>query len=194
MAERSAKGSTRLREAIGWLTIVVPFAAFAYAMVVWNMQAGLAWPWIIAGVISMNTMAFSLLTERPLQQASCLLASWGTVALGVGTFETLGGFLFGLACVAAIWKYQSRVNLARLKTSQMRERERNRDLAARLTAAGYADQRPVADNADEEGRGRNRRVTILIESRMADPEGTAGPTSIPPDDPLRSILPEDPQG
>ena len=126
MAERSAKGSTRLREAIGWLTIVVPFAAFAYAMVVWNMQAGLAWPWIIAGVISMNTMAFSLLTERPLQQASCLLASWGTVALGVGTFETLGGFLFGLACVAAIWKYQSRVNLARLKTSQMRERERNR--------------------------------------------------------------------
>ena len=64
----------------------------------------------------------------------------------------------------------------------------------RLTAAGYADQRPVADNADEEGRGRNRRVTILIESRMADPEGTAGPTSIPPDDPIRSILPEDPQG
>lgn len=65
---------------------------------------------------------------------------------------------------------------------------------ARLTAAGYADQRPVADNADEEGRGRNRRVTILIESRMADPEGNAGPTTIPPDDPIRSILPEAPQG
>ena len=64
----------------------------------------------------------------------------------------------------------------------------------RLTAAGYADQRPVADNADEEGRGRNRRVTILIESRVADPEGKAGPTTIPPDDPIRSILPEDLQG
>lgn len=33
----------------------------------------------------------------------------------------------------------------------------------RLTAAGYADQRPVADNATAEGRQRNRRVAILIE-------------------------------
>lgn len=59
--------------------------------------------------------------------------------------------------------------------------------ADRLTAAGYADQRPVADNASEEGRGRNRRVTILIESRAADTT-PAGPTSIPADDPIRSIL------
>ncbi|MFT4171690.1 MAG: flagellar motor protein MotD [Rhodocyclaceae bacterium] len=37
---------------------------------------------------------------------------------------------------------------------------------ARLTAAGYGDQRPVADNATPEGRARNRRVTILIESSL----------------------------
>ncbi|MDR1854901.1 MAG: flagellar motor protein MotD, partial [Azoarcus sp.] len=30
-----------------------------------------------------------------------------------------------------------------------------------LTAAGYADQRPVADNATETGRARNRRVAIM---------------------------------
>ena len=59
----------------------------------------------------------------------------------------------------------------------------------RLTAAGYADQRPVADNATEEGRGRNRRVTILLESRDAEP-APVGPTIIPPDDPIRSILPQ----
>lgn len=35
----------------------------------------------------------------------------------------------------------------------------------RLTATGYADQRPVADNATAEGRQRNRRVAITIESR-----------------------------
>lgn len=64
----------------------------------------------------------------------------------------------------------------------------------RLTAAGYADQRPVADNASEEGRGRNRRVTVLIESRAAELEASASPTTIPPDDPIRSILPEDVQG
>ncbi len=38
----------------------------------------------------------------------------------------------------------------------------------RLTATGYADQRPVADNATAEGRQRNRRVAITIESRAAD--------------------------
>jgi chemotaxis protein MotB len=34
-----------------------------------------------------------------------------------------------------------------------------------LAALGYADQRPVADNATQEGRQRNRRVVITIESR-----------------------------
>lgn len=58
----------------------------------------------------------------------------------------------------------------------------------RLTAAGYADQRPVADNGSEEGRGRNRRVTILIESRVGDVP-MSGPGTIPANDPIRSILP-----
>jgi chemotaxis protein MotB len=40
--------------------------------------------------------------------------------------------------------------------------------ASRLTATGYADQRPVADNAQPEGRARNRRVAITIESRTPD--------------------------
>lgn len=35
---------------------------------------------------------------------------------------------------------------------------------SRLTAAGYADQRPVAANTTPENRARNRRVTILVES------------------------------
>lgn len=38
----------------------------------------------------------------------------------------------------------------------------------RLTATGYADQRPVADNATPEGKMRNRRVAITIESRATD--------------------------
>lgn len=59
----------------------------------------------------------------------------------------------------------------------------------RLTVAGYADQRPVADNATEAGRGRNRRVTILLESRDAEPM-PLGPSRMSPDDPIRSILPE----
>lgn len=38
----------------------------------------------------------------------------------------------------------------------------------RLTATGYADQRPLADNATPDGRQRNRRVAITIESRAPD--------------------------
>lgn len=38
----------------------------------------------------------------------------------------------------------------------------------RLTATGYADQRPLADNATADGRQRNRRVAITIESRTPD--------------------------
>ncbi len=58
----------------------------------------------------------------------------------------------------------------------------------RLTAAGYSDQRPVAGNASEDERARNRRVAILIESRLGEPAPTA-PGRIAPDDPIRSILP-----
>lgn len=39
---------------------------------------------------------------------------------------------------------------------------------ARLTATGYADQRPVADNATAVGRQRNRRVAIAIASQIED--------------------------
>ncbi len=38
----------------------------------------------------------------------------------------------------------------------------------RLTATGYADQRPVDDNATVEGRARNRRVAITIEAKTPD--------------------------
>lgn len=41
-------------------------------------------------------------------------------------------------------------------------------LAARLTAAGLADQRPVAGNDTEEDRARNRRVSIRIETYPQD--------------------------
>ncbi len=37
-----------------------------------------------------------------------------------------------------------------------------------LTATGYAEQRPVADNASPEGRQRNRRVAINLEAKTPD--------------------------
>ncbi len=61
--------------------------------------------------------------------------------------------------------------------------------ASRLTAAGYADQRPIADNTDEAGRARNRRVTLYIESRFIEPGPPATPGRIRVGDPMGAILP-----
>jgi chemotaxis protein MotB len=63
----------------------------------------------------------------------------------------------------------------------------------RLTAAGYADQRPVADNSTEAGRSRNRRVAIMLDSRVPvdDPETVSeyeSVTGVAPDSSEPEIL------
>ena len=52
--------------------------------------------------------------------------------------------------------------------------------AARLSAAGYADERPVAANDTAEGRAANRRVELVV---LADVRGRARPRSPPGSDP-----------
>ncbi|MDR2787787.1 MAG: flagellar motor protein MotD [Candidatus Accumulibacter sp.] len=49
----------------------------------------------------------------------------------------------------------------------------------RLTAIGYADTHPVESNANAEGRARNRRVTILIDSAVAETAQEIGMESEP---------------
>lgn len=65
--------------------------------------------------------------------------------------------------------------------------------ARRLTVAGYADQRPIADNSTADGRQRNRRVSIQVES-MLPPEAegpSVGPvTPSPGGAALGATLPE----
>jgi len=63
--------------------------------------------------------------------------------------------------------------------------------SGQLTVVGYSDQRPIADNETPEGRARNRRVTILIESMFPETETPASPGVIASDDPMRSILPDE---
>lgn len=61
---------------------------------------------------------------------------------------------------------------------------------ARMTAAGYGEQRPAGENSSEEGRARNRRVTIFMESLVAE-VAPAQPVRLRPDDTINSILPPD---
>ncbi len=124
--ERSNSAKSTLAKVAGWAVILIPYLTFSYSLVLWNQMAGLGWPWVIAGLITFNTLAFSLLTERPPQQVSCLIASWGTVAVTLGTAEAIGGFLLGIFFIALIGKYQAHVNRKRLAITDIRERERNR--------------------------------------------------------------------
>ena len=48
----------------------------------------------------------------------------------------------------------------------------------RVNAAGYADMRPIADNATEEGRARNRRVELVF-LRSADKNPIIAPAFNP---------------
>ena len=48
----------------------------------------------------------------------------------------------------------------------------------RMVAIGYADNRPVEDNATPEGRSRNRRVTVMI---LAENQGNVQDVRLDPD-------------
>jgi chemotaxis protein MotB len=53
--------------------------------------------------------------------------------------------------------------------------ERHHFLPGRLSAAGYAEFHPVASNGTPEGRGQNRRVDIIVLSRISFPAGPQQP-------------------
>jgi chemotaxis protein MotB len=58
-------------------------------------------------------------------------------------------------------------------TAVVRALEREGVDPARLSATGYGENRPVGDNATEEGRAQNRRVVLVVRSYT--PPSPAGP-------------------
>jgi chemotaxis protein MotB len=60
-------------------------------------------------------------------------------------------------------------------TAVVRALEREGVDPARLSATGYGENRPVGDNATEEGRAQNRRVVLVVRSYTPPAPSPAGP-------------------
>jgi OmpA-OmpF porin, OOP family len=58
------------------------------------------------------------------------------------------------------------LRLSQMRAEAVRDQLERMDIdASRLTAEGYGDQHPIADNSTAEGRMQNRRVAILVTSK-----------------------------
>jgi OOP family OmpA-OmpF porin len=85
-----------------------------------------------------------------LDQAAATLKEWGDVRVEVGGHsDSVGKDSYNLA-------------LSQRRAESVRQYLIGKGVAAdRLTARGYGETRPVADNATEEGRLKNRRVELV---------------------------------
>lgn len=124
--ERASRTASKWLMPFGWLTVLLPVGLFAASLISWHAHAGLGWPWIVAGILTMNTLSFALLTDRPAQQIACLLTSWGVAAFIVGTPSAFGAWLLGSFTTALIGHYKAKTYNSRQLERQARERARNR--------------------------------------------------------------------
>jgi len=72
-------------------------------------------------------------------------------------------------------EFQSNWELSTARATRMAEIfiDRFHFVPGRLSASGYAEFHPVASNLTPEGRGQNRRVDIILLSRISTPPNTA---------------------
>lgn len=65
------------------------------------------------------------------------------------------------------WRYPSNWELSAARAATVARELISRGVPAdRISIAGYADTRPVADNSTPEGRRRNRRVEVVVIARL----------------------------
>ncbi|WP_028874454.1 flagellar motor protein MotD [Tepidiphilus margaritifer] len=165
-------------------------------------------PLIDAGRVSINDGAFGVTVEM---DAGILFPS-GEATLGPMAIAALRQMARVLAFTgdAPIWveghtdnvplrpgaRYASNWELSAARAAAVVQLFIQEGVApSRLAAVGYADQRPIADNSTEEGRQKNRRVTIRLESRIpVSGANAAAPANqaVPASGAIGSILPPSP--
>lgn len=118
--------------------------------------------------VEINASALFPLGEATLQQASIkALSAVGQVLKNSDHAIQVEGHTDDIPIITP--KFPSNWELSAVRASTVvRLLIDNGVLATRLTALGYGENRPVESNDSEQGRARNRRVTLMILSGLPD--------------------------
>jgi chemotaxis protein MotB len=98
---------------------------------------------------------------------SGLLGGLGPALTGIGNDLVIEGHTVSRPISSAAFPSNWELSTARATTVLRELIEHDGIASARLQAAGYADERPVAGNDTAEGRGANRRVELVVLADVA---------------------------
>ncbi|MBA2658223.1 MAG: flagellar motor protein MotD [Nitrosospira sp.] len=131
--------------------------------------------------VEINASALFPLGEATLQKDSIkLLSAVGQVLKNVDHAIQVEGHADDMPIITP--KFPSNWELSAVRASTVvRLLIDNGVLATRLTALGYGENRPVESNDSEQGRARNRRVTLMILSGLSDVSSDDNPADALPD-------------
>lgn len=124
--EREHDFNSQAFTAAAWATILIPLAASGFVFGFWAIYGNLAWPWALAGLVSVNALAATLLSGRVIQHFVGQLSSWAPIAIVDGRPAAFLAFAFATGIAAIVGRHQANINRLRAERSQAKERERNR--------------------------------------------------------------------
>jgi len=126
-AKERASGQTAfLDKSLAWAALATPVFCFGFMSGHLALAGMLDWHWMVAGMVSFNTICMCLLVNRTVQQTSLLLLVWVPVAIEIG--HTAALIALGAAAILIIFagRYSARKAKVHAAEEQLRERERNR--------------------------------------------------------------------
>lgn len=108
-----------------------------------------------------DTALFAVGTAQPAPQASSIVARIAAVLAGLPNGVVVEGHTDSTPIQTA--QYPSNWELSSARAAAIVRSLQEAGLASgRLSASGLADTKPKADNGTVEGRGKNRRVSLLV--------------------------------
>ncbi|WP_284125721.1 EAL domain-containing protein [Parerythrobacter aestuarii] len=112
--------------AITVLVTLLPCLLIGFCFARWVTIGQLNIAFAIAGIVSTNALAATLMSGRPQFMYGCLAASWAPLALFSNDYRTIGVFAVFAAGLVLLAQYQSKTERVRAERRQADERILNR--------------------------------------------------------------------